>query len=62
MGFTQLNPGFDPLSVQVVKVSFHRGLFMSISASPLTYLSTNYPIQIPAATIDVINSEHTQFN
>jgi hypothetical protein len=62
MGFKQLNPGFDPLSVQVFKVSFHLGLFLSISACPLTYLSTNYPIQIPAATINATNSEHTQYN
>jgi hypothetical protein len=62
MGFTQLNLWFDPLSVKIVKVSFHLGLFLSISASPFPYLSTNYPNQIPAATINDIHSERTQFN
>jgi len=36
------------------------GLFLSTSSSPLNYLSTKLPIQIPAATINVVNSERAR--
>lgn len=37
------------------------GLFLSTSASPLSYLSGNIHHQIPAATTNALNSERTQF-